>query len=96
MEKKQLDPLVEIVQSQLEEIDAFKWIESEKVGHDIGWECAARDWSHKHFPAWKRHVWNRAVQDALRAEERGAAIPFSVLVCSIPAVSDFNPWLGGE
>ena len=75
MKKKELDPLAEIVQSQLDEIKAFKWIESEKVGHDIGWECAARDWSHKHFHEWKRHVWNRSVQDALQTEECGTSFP---------------------
>jgi hypothetical protein len=70
------DPLAEIIQSQQEEIKQYKWIESEKVGRDIGWECAAHEWSHRHFPEWKRHVWNRAVQDALRAEERGTSFPF--------------------
>jgi hypothetical protein len=68
------DPLVEILQSQQEEIKKYKWIESEKAGHDIGWECAAHEWSHKHFPEWKRHVWSRAVQDALQAEERGSSL----------------------
>jgi hypothetical protein len=71
-----LDPLAEIIQSQHEEIQTYKWIESEKAGCDIGWECAAHEWSHKHFPEWKRHVWNHAVQDALRAEERGTSFPF--------------------
>jgi hypothetical protein len=35
------DPIAEIIQSQQKEIGKYKWIESEKVGRDIGWECAA-------------------------------------------------------
>ena len=68
--------LATIIQSQQEEINKYKWIESEKAGYDIGWGCAAHEWSDKHFPEWKRHVWNRAVQDALHAEERGPSFPF--------------------
>ena len=70
------DPLAEIVASQHHEIDTYKWIESEKAGRDIGWERAAHEWSHKHFPEWKRHVWNRAVQLALRAEDNHAGTLF--------------------
>jgi hypothetical protein len=60
------DPLVEIVRSQQEEIKKYKWIESEKHGHDIGWERATREWMQKHFPEWKRFRWDRAIQEALR------------------------------
>ena len=28
----------------LKEINRYKWLESEKAGHDIGFEKAARDW----------------------------------------------------
>jgi hypothetical protein len=69
-------PFAEIIKSQQEEIGKYKWIESEKVGRDIGWDCAADEWSHKHFPEWKHHIWNRAVQDALQARERGTSFPF--------------------
>ncbi|MEK6832873.1 MAG: hypothetical protein AABY32_02405 [Nanoarchaeota archaeon] len=34
----------EYVKSQLEEIFKYKWIESEKEGHDIGEDAAARKW----------------------------------------------------
>jgi hypothetical protein len=69
MKSNQWHPLTGIIQLQREEIGKHKWIESEKAGRDIGWDCAADEWLHKHFPKWKRHVWNRAVQDALRAED---------------------------
>jgi hypothetical protein len=61
------DPLVEMARSQLEEIKKYKWIESEKAGHDIGWERARREWIQRHFPNWKSATWERAVQDAIQA-----------------------------
>lgn len=30
------------------EINRHKWFESEKAGHDIGWERAAVDWTIRH------------------------------------------------
>jgi hypothetical protein len=59
-----LNPLHEIIQSQLQEIMTYKWLESEKAGRDIGWETANQEWTNTHFPAWKRHIWAEAVQDA--------------------------------
>ena len=40
--------------SEREEILKHKWIESEKAGHDIGWEAALRDWVMKYRVAWKK------------------------------------------
>ena len=37
----------------LKEIDRFKWIESEKVGHDIGFEKAVVDWNVQHRGRWR-------------------------------------------
>jgi len=51
-----------------EEIEKYKWIESEKAGIDIGWERASTEWLDRHFPAWKRNNWQRAVREALEAE----------------------------
>ncbi len=62
------DPLAEINQSQQEEIKKYKWIESEKAGRDIGWERARREWLAKHFPAWKRSRWERAIQEAIQSD----------------------------
>jgi hypothetical protein len=59
------DPLAEIMQSQREEIERYKWIESAKAGHDIGRERAVREWMQNHFQEWKRHHWDRAIEDAL-------------------------------
>jgi hypothetical protein len=43
--------------AEREEILKHKWIESEKAGHDIGFEKALLDWIVKHRSAWrdKRH-----------------------------------------
>jgi len=58
------DPLAEINRSQQEEIKRYKWIESEKLGKDIGWEQARQEWLAKHFPAWKQDRWQRAIREA--------------------------------
>ena len=39
--------------AEREEILRHKWIESEKIGHDIGFEKALLDWIVKHRPAWR-------------------------------------------
>jgi hypothetical protein len=50
------DPLAGLLRGQREEIEKYRWIESEKVGEDIGWERAAVEWKRKHFAAWKRGI----------------------------------------
>ncbi len=61
------DPLLELIRHQQEEIAKYKWIESEKAGHDIGWERATAEWLEKHFPDWERHQRSRAIDEALHA-----------------------------
>ncbi|GAB4176150.1 MAG: hypothetical protein Fur0032_16050 [Terrimicrobiaceae bacterium] len=39
--------------AEREEILRHKWIESEKVGHDIGFERALLDWIVKHRSEWR-------------------------------------------
>lgn len=62
------DPLTAMNRLQHEEIEKYKWIESEKAGIDIGWERAATEWLDRHFPAWKKNNWQRAVQEAVAAD----------------------------
>ncbi len=50
------DPLAGLLRAQREEIEKYRWIESEKVGEDIGWERAAVEWRRKHIAAWKRGI----------------------------------------
>lgn len=42
-------------QAEREEILRHKWLESEKVGHDIGFEQALTDWIVKHRSKWRKH-----------------------------------------
>ena len=41
-------------QAEREEILKHKWIESEKAGHDIGFEQALTDWIVKHRSKWRK------------------------------------------
>ena len=61
------DAVMELVRLQREEVAKHKWIESEKAGHDIGWDQAHADWLVKHFAEWERHLPSRAIDDALHA-----------------------------
>ncbi|GFH99069.1 hypothetical protein IMSAGC004_01471 [Bacteroidaceae bacterium] len=36
----------------VEEINRHRWIESEKAGHDIGFETASLDWLERFSKAW--------------------------------------------
>lgn len=38
----------------LKEIERHKWLESEKAGHDIGFEKASRDWVNRYSREWMR------------------------------------------
>jgi hypothetical protein len=48
--------VTDLVRFQQEEIERYLWIESEKVGHDIGWKRASQEWEQKHFAEWKRQL----------------------------------------
>jgi Domain of unknown function (DUF4032) len=52
-------------QAEREEILKHKWIESEKAGHDIGFERALTDWIVKH-----RSKWRKARQGSQQATAR--------------------------
>ena len=54
--------------AEREEILKHKWIESEKVGSDIGFEKALLDWIVKHRSNWRE----RRIREA-RTEMTGAA-----------------------
>jgi hypothetical protein len=41
-------------QAEREEILRHKWIESEKEGHDIGFERALTDWIMRHRSKWRK------------------------------------------
>lgn len=41
--------------AEREEILRHKWIESERLGYDIGFERALLDWIRKHRDGWRAH-----------------------------------------
>lgn len=41
--------------AEREEILRHKWLESEKAGHDIGFERALLDWIRNHRDKWRAH-----------------------------------------
>ena len=41
-------------QAERDEILKHKWIESEKAGHDIGFERALTDWIVRHRSKWRK------------------------------------------
>ena len=45
-------------QAEQEEILRHKWYESEKMGHDIGFELAQVDWRIKYGSQWRKE-WQR-------------------------------------
>jgi hypothetical protein len=47
-------------EDQLHEILKHKWIESEKAGRDIGFNCALIDWLMKYGREWRLHC-NKSV-----------------------------------
>ena len=49
-------------QAQREEILKHKWYESEKAGHDIGFDRALTDWTIKHRAEWLKR-WKKETQE---------------------------------
>ncbi len=51
IDRKELLKIKEVLQ----EIDRYKWIQSEMAGHDIGIDAATDDWFVKHAATWVAH-----------------------------------------
>jgi len=43
----------EVFQKQIEEIQKHRWLESERVGYDVGMQWAAEDWVYKYAEAFR-------------------------------------------
>lgn len=48
--------------AERDEIFKYKWLESEKLGYDIGFERALFGWIRKHRNAWRAHWRNQKKQ----------------------------------
>ena len=46
--------LYQAYRAELDEILKHKWIESEKVGYDIGFESAQESWDRNHAQNWRK------------------------------------------
>lgn len=57
--------------AEREEILRHKWIESEKAGHDIGFEKALLDWIVKHRAGWRALRQNRPNGASLSNQHNG-------------------------
>jgi len=53
-----------------EEINRHKWIESEKVGYDIGFDRAAEDWISRYADDWEQANTKREVRKLKRPRGR--------------------------
>ena len=58
--------------AEREEILKHKWLESERLGYDIGFERALLDWIRKH-----REGWRAARRQGLSSSPGSSATPFS-------------------
>lgn len=50
--------------AEREEILRHKWLESERLGHDIGFERALLDWIRKHREGWRAARRAQSMPDA--------------------------------
>ncbi len=50
--------------AEREEILKHKWLESERLGYDIGFERALLDWIRKHRENWRAHRRAQGLQQA--------------------------------
>ena len=54
-ERIKQSPLYREFTAEREEILRHKWLESEKAGHDVGFEYALTDWIMKHRANWRKY-----------------------------------------
>ena len=58
--------------AEREEILKHKWLESERLGYEIGFERALLDWIRKHREGW------RAARRQQLSQQGGSSTPFSI------------------
>ena len=61
--------------AEREEILKHKWLESERLGYDIGFERALLDWIRKHRESWRAA--RRQQQQQQGAQASASATPFT-------------------
>jgi hypothetical protein len=58
--------------AEREEILRHKWIESERLGQDIGFEKALLDWIRKHRDGWRAARRNGTIYNSVKAGENSS------------------------
>ncbi len=56
--------------AELEAIEIHKYYLSEKAGHDVGWECAIKDWLANYAARWRYERLRKDLEEQLREIER--------------------------
>ena len=59
----------------IEEIQKYKWIESENLGYDIGFERAAHEWAEKYGTAFEKYFKSVIEEKAAPAAKKKAKKP---------------------
>lgn len=54
------------LKAEHDEILRHKWFESEKLGHDVGFDVAVIDWKIRHYPQWYRERHAKGCSGAFR------------------------------
>ena len=75
--------------AEREEILKHKWLESERLGYDIGFERALLDWIRKHREGWRaarrQQLAAQQAGNATAAKQRasGRNAPYLISLCSV-------------
>ncbi len=70
--------------AEREEILRHKWIESERLGHDIGFERALLDWIRKHRDSWRAARRSQHQHASSRSAESRSPLPAASASSSRP------------
>jgi hypothetical protein len=63
--------------AEREEILKHKWLESERLGYDIGFERALLDWIRKHREGWRAARRQQQHQASAGGNTGGTTVPFT-------------------
>ncbi len=69
MEKSKIEKLLRDRRA-LQEIERYQWFESEKIGYDIDFEQAARDWLSQFSRDWIKHYRAPRIDWRIRKERK--------------------------
>ncbi len=74
MDNNEMEKLLLSDRRVIEEINRHLWLESEKAGHDIGFEQAKEDWLKKFSKAWMAYHMSEKL---LKAKKEAAEQPIA-------------------